>query len=165
MYACPSRCRPKRSSMEVRPRALGGYRDHMTTPPSPPSPASGVAEAVEVLRAEGYGDSIEVSADGIWCEGCQQHHAVTGVIQALQPLIRSDPRGAGRQGIESLIGAKHGNGEFRSDRRTGRAKLHGPREITQRVHPVGSAGIFGRDDYPQNTVRVEHRLRRVKARR
>ena len=51
----------------------------MTSPP--PSAASGVAEAVEVLRAEGYGDSIEVSAEGIWCEGCQQHHAVTGVVQ------------------------------------------------------------------------------------
>ena len=42
---------------------------------------SGVAEAVQLLRADGYDDSIEVSAAGIWCEGCKQHHPVNGVIQ------------------------------------------------------------------------------------
>jgi hypothetical protein len=48
------------------------------TPFSP----SGVAEAVQALRADGYDDdSIEVSIDGIWCNGCNQHHPVTGVIQ------------------------------------------------------------------------------------
>jgi hypothetical protein len=44
-------------------------------------PPSGAAEAVQVLRADGYGDSIEVSVDGIWCSGCQQTHSVTGVVQ------------------------------------------------------------------------------------
>lgn len=42
---------------------------------------NGVAEAVESLRSEGYDDSIEVSVEGIWCAGCNQHHAVTGVVQ------------------------------------------------------------------------------------
>jgi hypothetical protein len=42
---------------------------------------SGVAEAVQLLRAEGYDDSIEVSAEGIWCKGCNQFHAVNGVRQ------------------------------------------------------------------------------------
>ena len=42
---------------------------------------NGAAEAVELLRLEGYDDTIEVSADGIWCGGCNQHHAVTGVVQ------------------------------------------------------------------------------------
>ena len=42
---------------------------------------NGAAEAVELLRSEGYDDTIEVSADGIWCGGCNQHHAVTGVVQ------------------------------------------------------------------------------------
>ena len=37
-----------------------------------------------MLRAEGYGDSIEVSSEGIWCEGCQQHHAVTGLAGHLR---------------------------------------------------------------------------------
>ena len=46
-----------------------------------PFSPSGAAEAVELLRADGYDDSIEVTADGIWCQGCAQHHAVTGVIQ------------------------------------------------------------------------------------
>jgi hypothetical protein len=46
-----------------------------------PSSPSGAAEAIEILRADGYGDSIEVSADGIWCHGCNQHHPVTGVVQ------------------------------------------------------------------------------------
>ena len=46
----------------------------------PVSPA-GVAEAVELLRADGYDDGIEVSDEGIWCAGCNLHHAVTGVIQ------------------------------------------------------------------------------------
>ncbi len=42
---------------------------------------NGVTEAVELLRSEGYDDSIEVSAKGIWCAGCNQNHAVTGVVQ------------------------------------------------------------------------------------
>jgi hypothetical protein len=42
---------------------------------------NGVAEAVQLLRAEGYDDSIEVSADGIWCNGCNRYHDVTGVRQ------------------------------------------------------------------------------------
>jgi hypothetical protein len=46
-----------------------------------PSTPGGVADAVVLLRAEGYDDSIEVSAQGIWCEGCKQNHTVTGVIQ------------------------------------------------------------------------------------
>ncbi|HEY0521318.1 MAG TPA: hypothetical protein VGC84_17645 [Ilumatobacteraceae bacterium] len=42
---------------------------------------SGAAEAVELLRAEGYDDSIEVSSAGIWCRGCNRFHPVTGVRQ------------------------------------------------------------------------------------
>ena len=42
---------------------------------------NGVAEAVQLLQSEGYGDSIEVSVEGIWCKGCNMHHSVTGVIQ------------------------------------------------------------------------------------
>ena len=38
-------------------------------------------EAVEWLAAEGYGDSIELTVDGIWCSGCNRFHEVTGVIQ------------------------------------------------------------------------------------
>ena len=38
-------------------------------------------EAIELLGIEGYGDSIEVSADGIWCRGCNRLHDVTGVVQ------------------------------------------------------------------------------------
>ena len=37
--------------------------------------------AVELLGVEGYGDSIEVTVDGIWCDGCNRLHEVTGVIQ------------------------------------------------------------------------------------
>ena len=46
-----------------------------------PSSPSGPAEAVQALRAEGYGESIEVSENGIWCKGCQRFHAVDGVVQ------------------------------------------------------------------------------------
>jgi hypothetical protein len=38
-------------------------------------------EAVQLLEADGYGASIEVSVDGIWCGGCNRFHDVTGVIQ------------------------------------------------------------------------------------
>jgi hypothetical protein len=38
-------------------------------------------EAVELLGAEGYGDSIEVTVEGIWCAGCNRLHDVTGVVQ------------------------------------------------------------------------------------
>ena len=38
-------------------------------------------EAIVLLGIEGYGDSIEVSADGIWCRGCNRLHDVTGVVQ------------------------------------------------------------------------------------
>lgn len=57
---------------------------HESRPGDAASPVTpgGVAEAVEMLRAAGYNDSIEVSADGIWCEGCNQHHPVaSGVVQ------------------------------------------------------------------------------------
>lgn len=46
----------------------------------PVSP-NGAAEAVELLRADGYGDSIEVSADGIWCGGCNCTHPPSGMVQ------------------------------------------------------------------------------------
>jgi hypothetical protein len=37
---------------------------------------------VQTLRADGYDDdAIDVSAAGIWCKGCNQFHAVTGVVQ------------------------------------------------------------------------------------
>ncbi len=42
---------------------------------------NGAAAAIALLRSQGYDDTIEVSADGIWCGGCNQHHAVTGVVQ------------------------------------------------------------------------------------
>jgi hypothetical protein len=42
---------------------------------------NGPAEAIALLRADGYDDSIVVSVDGIWCAGCNQFHSVTGVIQ------------------------------------------------------------------------------------
>ena len=56
---------------------------HTSSPDDAASPVSpgGAAEAVEMLRADGYDDSIEVSVDGIWCKGCNQDHPVTGVIQ------------------------------------------------------------------------------------
>lgn len=47
---------------------------------SPFSP-SGPAEAVALLRDEGFGDSIEVSVDGIWCAGCHQVHLPSGIVQ------------------------------------------------------------------------------------
>lgn len=47
---------------------------------SPIAPG-GVTEAVELLRADGYDDSIEVSVDGIWCAGCNTFHSVDGVVQ------------------------------------------------------------------------------------
>ncbi|MEP7203843.1 MAG: hypothetical protein ABI894_14605 [Ilumatobacteraceae bacterium] len=50
--------------------------DHFT-----PVVPAGPADAIELLRADGYDDSIEVSADGIWCSGCKECHDVTGVIQ------------------------------------------------------------------------------------
>ena len=48
---------------------------------SVPISPNGAAEAIALLRADGYDDSIEVSVDGIWCSGCNQFHSVTGVIQ------------------------------------------------------------------------------------
>jgi hypothetical protein len=51
--------------------------DSVARPISP----NGVAEAIALLRADGYDDSIEVSVDGIWCSGCNQFHPVTGVMQ------------------------------------------------------------------------------------
>lgn len=46
-----------------------------------PVTPNGVAEAIALLRTEGYEDGIEVSVDGIWCAGCNQFHSVTGVMQ------------------------------------------------------------------------------------
>jgi len=49
-------------------------------PGSATSP-NGPAEAVRLLRDEGFGDSIEISADGIWCSGCNRMHPPTGIVQ------------------------------------------------------------------------------------
>jgi hypothetical protein len=46
-----------------------------------PITPNGPAEAIAVLQADGYDDSIEVSVDGIWCEGCNRSHPPAGIIQ------------------------------------------------------------------------------------
>jgi hypothetical protein len=42
---------------------------------------TGPAEAVQALRDDGYDDSIELTADGIWCAGCNQVHTPSGMVQ------------------------------------------------------------------------------------
>jgi hypothetical protein len=46
-----------------------------------PITPNGPAEAIDMLRSDGYDDSIEVSVDGIWCKGCNRNHPPTGIIQ------------------------------------------------------------------------------------
>jgi hypothetical protein len=45
------------------------------------SSPSGVAEAIAALIADGYAEGIEVTAEGIWCNGCRQHHPAAGMLQ------------------------------------------------------------------------------------